>query len=98
MYVLADSVPIALRDRWTGRVRFVSADEWQRMPEREAATLLTLASVERVGPFVRVRAQRAGRLSREPNETPRLYVGGEGYYLLAWDGGWVVVAMEMWAS
>ena len=98
MYVLTDSVPIALRDRWRGRVRFISADEWQRMPEREAATLLTLSSVERVGPFIRVRAQRAGRLSREPNETPRLYVGGEGYYLLAWDGGWVVVAMEMWAS
>jgi hypothetical protein len=98
MYVLADSVPIALRDRWRARVRLITADEWQRMPEREAAMLLTLSGAERVGPFVRVRVHHAGRLARLPNETPRLYFGGEEYYLLASDDGWVVVSMGVWMT
>jgi hypothetical protein len=97
-YVLADSVPAALRGRWRDRVRLIGADDWRRMPEREAATLLTLSSVERVGPFLRVSTQVSGRIGRAPNEVPRMYYGGTMYYLFATDGGWRIVVTQMWMT
>lgn len=98
MYVLADSIPPALRERWRDRVRFIGLDEWQRLSVRDAATLLTVSSVERVGPFVRVTAQSAGRLARGPDEAPQLFYSGRTYYLLGIGDGWVVVATEMWIT
>jgi hypothetical protein len=97
-YVLVDSIPAVLRARWRDRVRFLTSAEWQRMPEREAATLLILSSVERIGPFVRVRTEVSERLARRPNETPWLAHGGIGYYLLASGDGWVVAAQDMWTT
>jgi hypothetical protein len=97
-YALADSVPPVLRERWGVRVRFIGADDWQKLSERDAAELLTLSSVERVGPFVRVRTQTSGRLSRQPNETPRLFFSGTEDYLLATGDGWVIVSSGMWAT
>ena len=94
-YVLADSVPRALREKWRDRVRFIGVDEWQRMSDRDAATLLTLSSVERVGPFLRVQTSTAGRSSRAPNEMPWLFFGSSRYYLLADGDGWVIVSLEM---
>jgi len=98
IYVLADSVPAVLQARWRDRVRFISGAEWQRLPEREAATLLTLSSVERIGPFVRVRTSAVGRMARQPNETPRLYASGSGYYLIATADGWAIIMQEMWVT
>lgn len=96
--MLADSVPHALREKWGTRARFISLDEWRRMDERQGATLLTLSSVERVGPFVRVRAHVSGRLARQPNEVPRLFYGGTDYYLLSTGDGWRIVETSMWIT
>jgi len=95
LYMLADSVPPALRERWRDRVTFISAAEWAAMPVRQAGTLLTLSDVQRVGPFVRVSVYSSGRLARQPDETPRLFYGSTTYYLLARGDGWVVVGMDM---
>jgi hypothetical protein len=97
-YVLADSVPAVLQARWRDRARFIAGAEWGRMPDRQEATLLTVSSVERVGPFVRVRTQLSSRTARRPNETPQLYFSGIAYYLLESGDGWVIVAQEMWAT
>ena len=51
---------------------------------------------ERVGPFVRVRVSTAGRLARQPNETPHLFYGDATYCLLATGDGWVIV--QLWMS
>jgi hypothetical protein len=97
-YVLADSVPPALRERWRDRVRFIGATEWQALPERDAAMLLTVSGVERIGPFLRVRTHMSGRLARQPNETPHLFYSGTDDYLLAKDDGWVVVITSVWIT
>ena len=97
-YVLADSVPPALRAKWRDRVRFVTLDEWRQLPEHQAAELVTFAAVERNGPFVRVQTGIAGRLARQPNETPRLYASGMSYYLLESGDGWVIVDGMMWIT
>ena len=98
LYVLADSVPRALQEKWGMRARFISVDEWRRMPEREPASLLTLSSVERVGPFVRVRTHLSGRLARQPNEVPRLFYSGTDYFLFSTGDGWRIVEMGMWIT
>jgi hypothetical protein len=97
-YVLLDSVPPALQAKWRDRVRFISLDEWRRMPEGQPAELLTFSGVERVGPFVRVQEHVSGRLPRQPNETPRLFFSGTSYYLLATGDGWAIVDAGMWIT
>jgi hypothetical protein len=96
LYVLADSVPAMLQAKWRDRVRFIGLDEWRGQSQREPAELVTLSRPERVGPFVKVRVSTAGRLGRQPNETPHLFYGGTTYFLLAQGDGWVVV--QMWVS
>jgi hypothetical protein len=98
LYVLADSVPAALRARWSDRLRFISRAEWQGMSERKAARLLTVSRVERVGVFVRVRAEIAGRLDRAPNESLHLYYSGSTYYMFNDNGAWTTVAMTRWMT
>lgn len=96
LYMLADSVPPALQAKWRDRVRFIGSDEWRAQSQRDPASLVTLSRPERVGPFVKVRVSTAGRLARQPNETPHLFYGDTVYYLLAGGDSWVVVMM--WVS
>jgi hypothetical protein len=97
-YMLADSVPPSLRAKWGSRVRFISSVQWQQMSLREAATLVTLSSVHRVGDLVRVSEHVSGRLARAAGEVPRLFYSGSTFYLLASNGGWVVVTSSMWVT
>ena len=97
-YVLADSIPPALQAKWRDRVRLISLDDWRRMPERQAAELVTFSAVERIGPFVRVQQHVSGRLARQPNETPHLFFSGVSYQLLATGDGWVIVESGMWIT
>jgi hypothetical protein len=98
LYVLADSVPAALRARWSDRLRFISRAEWQAMSERKAARLLTVSRVERVGVFVLVSTEIAGRLDRTPNEVLRVYYSGSTYYMFNDNGAWTTVAMTRWMT
>lgn len=97
-YVLADSIPRVLREKWRDRLPFITADEWRRMPEQDAATMMMLSTVARVGPFVRAEVRMSGRLARSPGEAPHLYASGSVYYLVATDGGWRVVTTSMWIT
>jgi hypothetical protein len=96
--VLADSVPITVRTQWSNRVRFVSQVEWQAMSERRAARLLTISHVERGGALVRVSSQFAGRVTRQPIESPYYYAGGTTYYMVEQNGTWTTVAMTRWIT
>ena len=98
MYVLADSVPRALLEKWRTRARFISLDEWRRMSERQPATLVALSSVERVGSFVRASTHVSGRLARQPNEVPRLWAAGTTYYLILTADGWRIVETGGWIT
>ena len=98
LYVLADSIPAALRARWSNRLRFISLAEWQAMSERKAARLLTVSRVERVGALVRVSSEVAGRSDRQPNESLRLYHGGSTYYMFENNGVWTIVATSRWIT
>jgi hypothetical protein len=98
LYVLADSIPSTVRARWSDRLRFISRAEWQRMSDRKAARLLSVSAVERVGPFVRVSSQVAGRLDRQPNESPHRYFSGATYYMVETPGGWSTVATTRWIT
>ena len=97
-YFLADSVPQALREKWSPRVRFISSAQWQQMSQREAASLVTVSSVRRVGDLVRVSEHESGRLARAADATPRVFYSGSTFYLLASNGGWTVVTMSRWVT
>ncbi|HUQ80641.1 MAG TPA: hypothetical protein VM076_05880 [Gemmatimonadaceae bacterium] len=95
VYVLSDSLPPALRERWRDRVRLIGSSEWNAMSPREAASLRTFSDVRRVGPILRVSEEVSGRMPRQPNETPRLYYEYRVYYLLARGDGWVIVRTDI---
>ena len=93
LYVLSDSIPTVLRARWSNRLRFVSRGEWQAISERQAARLLTVSRVERVGSLVRVSSHAAGRLGRQPNESVQLYYSWATYYMVETNGTWSTVSV-----
>jgi hypothetical protein len=97
-YVLEDSIPVALRNRWANRFRFVHLADWQQMPELEGAKLLIVGAVEGMGSLARVRTQVVERMSRQPNESVRLYFGGATYYVLEMNEAWTVVAANVWET
>ncbi|MDF2771572.1 MAG: hypothetical protein K0S86_1066 [Geminicoccaceae bacterium] len=96
--VLADSIPAVLREKWRDRLRFITADEWRRMPEHEAAMMMIPSRVARVGPFVRAEVRMSGRLARSPDEAPHLFASGYVYYLVATDEGWRLVTSGSWIT
>ena len=95
---LADSMPAALRAKWTGRVPIITSAEWANRSERTGGTLFTLTSVARVGPFARLGIESAGRLDRRADQAPWLYYGGTTYYLMELDGEWVLVTAMSWIT
>jgi hypothetical protein len=97
-YLLADSVPPAVRAKWAGRVRMTTAAEWKARSERAAGTLFTLMPVRRAGPFVRLGLESAGRASRRDDQAPWLYYASTTYYLMQLDGQWVIVGAGGWIT
>jgi len=97
-FLLADSMPPALKKKWNGRVNIVTAEEWQRRPLTVGATLYTLSSVRRSGPFVLFGMTTSERAARRAGEAPRLYAAGIRYFLMERDGEWVVVSSDEWVT
>jgi hypothetical protein len=98
VFLLADSMPPALREKWKDRVGLVTGEEWMRRPPSEAGVLYTLFSVRRVGPFVLVQINASERLARRAGEAARHYASGNSYYLMELNGEWVVVAQGGWVT
>ena len=98
VFLLADSTPPALREKWKDRVGVVTAAEWARRPLTEGGVLYTLSAVRRAGPFVLVGVSTSERVARREGATPQLYAAMVSYYLMEVNGEWVVVATDAWVT
>jgi len=97
-FLLADSISAGLRAKWTSHVPVITRAEWDRRSDREGGTLFTLTSVSRLGPFARLGVDSFGRIPRQPNQAPWLYFAQTTYYLMQFQGEWVLVTMERWIT
>ena len=98
IFLLADSLPAALREKWKDRVSVVTAAEWRERPLTDAGVLYTLTGVRRVGPFVVVGVTTQERMARRQGEAPQLFAAGTMYYLMELNGEWVVVSVDSWVT
>ena len=98
VFLLADSIPAALRDKWKARVGIVTAAEWRDRPLTEAGVLYTLSNVRRAGPFVFLGVNASERIARRQGEAPQLYAAATHYYLMEFGGDWVIVAVDAWVT
>jgi hypothetical protein len=96
--LLADSLPPAVRAKWSGRVPIITKEAWNRRSEREGGTLFTLTSVARVGAFARLGIETSGRVERRADQAPWLYYASTTYYVMELDGEWVIVGMSAWIT
>jgi hypothetical protein len=97
-FLLGDSMPQALQQRWKGRIGIVSSTEWGSQPPTQPGVLYTLSGVRRVGPFVLVGVSALERAARREGETPRVFAAGVRYFLMERAGEWVVVASDQWVT
>jgi hypothetical protein len=97
-FLLGDSTPLALQQKWKDRIGIASAAEWGRQSPTQPGVLITLSNVRRDGPFVRVGVSVLERVARREGETPRLYAAGVRYFLMERNGEWVVVASDQWVT
>jgi hypothetical protein len=97
-YLLTDSVPVVLREKWSGRIRMISAAEWSARSQRAGGTLFTLAPVRRAGPFVRLGVESAGGVARRADQAPWLYYASTTYYLMRLGAEWVIVGTSGWIT
>ena len=98
VFLLADSLPAALRDKWKDRVSVVTSAEWRDRPLTDAGVLYTLSGVRRVGRFVVVGVTSEERMSRRQGEAPQLFAAGTTYYLMELNGEWVIVSADAWVT
>lgn len=98
VFLLGDSLPPALREKWKDKVGIVTAKAWRRQPSTEAGVLFTVSSVRQVGPFALVTVSASERLARAAGQAPQLYAAMISYYLMERNGEWVVVARDEWVT
>jgi hypothetical protein len=98
VFLLADSLPAALREKWKDRVSVVTSAEWRDRPLTDAGVLYTLSGVRQVGPFVVVGVTSQERIARRQGEAPQLFAAGTTYYLMELNGEWVIVSADMWVT
>jgi hypothetical protein len=93
-----DSLPEAIRAKWSTRVEIVAPAEWRRGDAREAGAFYTFAPIRAWGRFVRVQVTVSERLARPEGQAPAQYASGNTYYLMQVNGEWVVVAADGWIT
>lgn len=93
-----DSLPEALRAKWSGRVEIISSAELRRRDSREAGAFYTFAPVRAWGRFVRVQVTVSESLARPADQPPAHYAAGSTYYLMELNGEWVLVASDWWIT
>ena len=98
VFLLADSLPAALREKWKDRVSVVTSAQWRDRPLTDAGVLYTLSGVRQVGPFVVVGVSSQERMARRQGEAPQLFAAGTTYYLIELNGEWVVVSADAWVT
>ena len=98
IFLLADSLPAALRDKWKDRVRVVTSAEWRDRPLTDAGVLYTLSGVRQAGPFISVTVGSQEHMARRPGEAPQLFAAGTAYYLMELNGEWVIVSTDWWVT
>jgi hypothetical protein len=98
LFLLSDSLPLALQEKWRSRVQIVDSQEWSGRPLHESGVLYTLSSVRRAGAFVVLSVTASERLARAPDAAPRAYASMARYYLMELDGEWVVVSTDGWVT
>lgn len=98
VFLLADSLPPAVRERWKVRVHLVSRAEWNARSDRLPAVYYVASPVQRVGPFARLYITYGEREARASDQAPVGYAGGVTLYLLDTEGGWVIVGSEGWVT
>lgn len=96
--ISALNLPSAVREKWGARVEIVTADDRDRIDDREAGVTYTVSPVLRFGSFARVEIQAAERLERAANQTPAAYAAATTYYLMNRGGEWVIVAWYGWVT
>ena len=96
IFLLADSLPAALRTRWQDRVVLVS--EGERRGSDRTGIHFRLREVRQVGPFVRLGIDYTEYYQREESPHPAGYAGGITVYLIHTAGSWHVVHTSRWIT
>jgi hypothetical protein len=94
----SDNVPQSIREKWAGRVEFISKSEWNRREPREGGAFYSPSPVITWGRFARVELELSERISRTAGSAPVAYAAGALYYLMEVNGEWVIVASEGWIT
>jgi len=98
IYLLGDSMPTVLLEKWKGRITILTLREWKSQPLTEAGVLYEFTDVRRVGPFVRLGIDTMERTARRAGDAPRVYAAYVTYYLMEFNGEWVIVSWDSWVT
>jgi hypothetical protein len=98
VFLVADSLPPEVRERWKDRVRLISSADLRLRPDREPGVYFAPPVIERAGPFARVGIRYGERQARAPDEAPVGYAGGLTAYLVETPDGWALVAVGRWVT
>lgn len=98
VYIVGDSLPPALREKWAGRARIITSAERAALNPRERAFIVYPNPVRGIGSFVMTGASQTTISTRAPEEAPRAYASGNYEYLLKTQDGWVVISSGGWIT
>ena len=98
VFLLADSLPRTLRDRWRDRVRIVSAGDFRDRADPVPGIHLRVSDVARIGPFVSLGIDYTVYVVRGDARTPSGYAGGITVYLVQTPDGWIRVHTSEWIT
>lgn len=98
VFLLGDSLPVAIHARWSSRITILTGAQWNARSVYESGVLYTLSSVRRAGPFAMLSITASERIARPVDAAPRAFAAMRRYYLMERNGEWVVVGMDGWVT
>jgi hypothetical protein len=91
-YLLVDSLPSDLINRWRDEIELITWEAWNARSDLLPGELIIVNSVRQAGPFVEVGVHFSGFLDRTDVGTPWPYHATETIRLRRTDSGWVYVS------
>jgi hypothetical protein len=90
-YILADSTPVSLRPKWSGRL--ITGTEWAMHSPQVAARLVAPGHVSRTGPFARISIETVDVRVEVFDRMPMRYRKSTTYDLMEQDGAWRILGI-----
>lgn len=98
VYIVGDSLPAAVREKWSARARIITGADRAALNPRGRAFIVSPNPVRGIGSFVMTGASQTTTQARAPDEAPRAHASGTYEYLLKTEDGWVVITSGGWIT